>query len=154
MYGNQNQQQYQKVPEPGNPRSSESWALMQAAVRIRDAVEKNDPTEIETAVRLNWRLWTILQADIVGPNNELPQEIQMNVLTLCKFVDKRTVEYFGEGDVQLLDVLININRELAGGLMQQVPAEGGENATSAQPTEQNEPSGEVNAPALQIDVEG
>jgi flagellar protein FlaF len=72
--------------------------------------------EILAAVRLNWRLWTILQSALLEPDCPVPAEIRTNMLSLARFVDKQTVDVFAEPLPDKLDALISINRELAAGL--------------------------------------
>jgi flagellar protein FlaF len=107
---------YETVPTEGNPAQSEVWALTQAALKMRNAVESGDVDEMKAAVRLNWRLWTIFQADLLSPRCEIPHEIRQNILTLANFIDKHSVKFMGAPVVEDVDVLININREIAGGL--------------------------------------
>jgi len=69
-----------------------------------------------SAVRINWRLWTIIQAELLDPQCTAPMDIRVNMLSLAQFVDKHSVEILGKPSPKQLDVLISINRELAGGL--------------------------------------
>lgn len=111
------QQQYRTVPPGGNPRETESWALTEAARRMRLAQREDGNTEaLLHAVRLNWRLWTIFQADISSPECALPTEVRQNMLNLCNFVDKVSVDVIADPQPQKLDILISINREIAAGL--------------------------------------
>ena len=102
--------------EAGNPQRTEAWALLQAAVRIKTAQTSGDADALRAAVRLNWRLWTILQADLLEPTSPVPTEIRANMLSLAAFVDKQTVRFLSEGETSLLDSLISINREISRGL--------------------------------------
>jgi len=52
----------------------------------------------------------------------LPDEIKANVIKLCNFVDKHTVKILADADPEKLDVLININRNIAAGLLTQPDA--------------------------------
>ena len=67
-------------------------------------------------VRINWRLWTILQAELLDPECQLPDDLRANVLSLAQFIDKHTLDIIAEPKPEKLDVLIAINRELAGGM--------------------------------------
>jgi flagellar protein FlaF len=68
------------------------------------------------AARLNWRLWTIIQSDLLDPHSAVPIEVRSNVLSLARFVDTRTLAFLSDPRPEMLDVLISINREMAGGL--------------------------------------
>lgn len=89
---------------------------------MKDSRESADPAEMLTAVRLNWRLWTILQAELLDPDCPLSDDVRGNVLSLAQFVDRHTLEIITEPKPEKLDVLIAINRELAGGLYTHVVA--------------------------------
>ena len=115
---------YAAPPSPGNPRATEAWALTRLALRLRDSKSGADAGEMLEAVRVNWRLWTILQAELLDPQCQLPDELRSNVLSLAQFIDKHTVDIIAEPKPEKLDVLIAINRELAGGLFT-APAQNG-----------------------------
>ena len=83
---------------------------------MKTARDANDREEMLSAVRTNWRLWTIIQAELLDPQCTTPMDIRINVLSLAHFVDKHSVEILGKPSPKQLDVLISINRELAGGL--------------------------------------
>ena len=121
----------------GNPRVSEGWALIEAARRIAESItkegdEKERKEAMKNAVRLNWRLWTIFQADMTLEDTEIPEEIRINILTLCKFIDKHTVRILADPTPELLVTLIDINRNIAAGLMELPEDEEGEIATNDQ----------------------
>lgn len=83
---------------------------------MKEALEHNDTEAMLAAVRLNWRLWTIFQGELLDPVCTVPDDIRTNVLSLAQFVDKHTVAFIAEPEPAKLDVLISINRDLAGGL--------------------------------------
>jgi flagellar protein FlaF len=89
---------------------------MQAALRMKSSQTPGDAAEILASVRLNWRLWTILQSELLDPECPVPQDVRINVLTLARFVDQRTIQIISQPQPEMLDVLIAINRELAAGL--------------------------------------
>lgn len=107
---------YSRVPQPGNPRNTEAWALMEAARRMRDAKAKGKE-DLLKAVRLNWRLWTIFQSNLVDPEAPIPMPIRENMLALSNFVDRRSAEILSNPTPDLVDALVNINAQIAGGLM-------------------------------------
>lgn len=101
-----------------NARQTESRALLEAARRLSEVPvdgEKHD--EYRASLRLNWRLWTIIQSDIASEENPLPSEIKANIMSLSIFIDKHTVGALAEPDTRKLGVLIDINRNIASGLM-------------------------------------
>lgn len=109
------------------PRQTEARALLEAARRMADARGKmQDLVGYRAALRLNWRLWTIIQADVSSRENPLPEDVKNNVLSLSIFIDKQTVAALAEPNANILSSLIDINRNIASGLMQRAgtPAAG------------------------------
>jgi flagellar protein FlaF len=127
---NASTQYRQPAQQGGSPRETEGRALMEAARRLSMAKDNpGDTSALVDTVRLNWRLWTIFQSDLSDPETDLPADLRSNMLTLCNFVDKRTVEILSDPKPQSLDVLININRNIAAGLL-------AESAAAAQAAEE------------------
>ncbi len=110
---------YSNVPSAtADPRQVEGWALTETAMRMKTAQrEPVDEAALLQAVRLNWRLWTIFQASLLEPDCPLPPELRSGILGLSNFVDKQTSKIIAGPKPEMLDVLIKINRELAGGLL-------------------------------------
>jgi flagellar protein FlaF len=98
-------------------RDTEAQALLEAARKLDAAIGGQDNDAYRAALRQNWRLWTIIQADVAGEDSPLPDEIRQNILSLSVFIDKHTVSALAEPSGRKLRVLIDINRHIAGGLM-------------------------------------
>ena len=99
------------------PREVEAMAFTKAAVLLEEAKKHSQNIdEYSKALRFNHLLWTIIQADLTEPDNQLPPEIKANVMSLSIFVDKQTTKAMRSSNAPDLDVLININRNLAAGL--------------------------------------
>ena len=106
--------------EIGSPRELEAQLLMRAASQLQ-AVKDGAVTkmaDVLSAVRYNRRLWLIFAISTNSPGNPLPVEIRKNVISLATFVVNRsiTLETAEEPEPDRVDVLININREIAAGL--------------------------------------
>ena len=116
-------QGYDQVPQPGSPTYTEAWALIEAARRMARAIESGDledmsiRNKVREAFRLNWRLWTIFQAHLTVGNRQVPEEVRVNMLSLCKFVDNHTVESMTKPSPEKVATLIDINRNIASGLL-------------------------------------
>ena len=95
---------------------AEGWALLEMARRL-ERVRVSDPDSIKDAVRLNWRIWTIIQAAMLDPQTEIPITVRSNLINLTNFIDKRSVELISKPLPDKLDVLVNINRQIGAGLM-------------------------------------
>lgn len=125
---------YSRVPKPGMPTYTEAWALIEAARRMAVASDHasldviDDRNKVRDTVRLNWRLWTIFQAEMtVDDDNLVPGEIRMNMLTLCKFVDQHTITTMQDPSPEKVSTLIEINRNIAAGLLDSLKRLEGEN---------------------------
>lgn len=119
-------------PKGGSPRETEGRALLEAARRMAVAQDAPDDREaMKAAVRLNWKLWTILQAEVCAPDCSLPPEIRTNMINLCNFVDKRIVDVLAEPEPEKLGALININRQIAAGLLTAVEQPGQDSGASS-----------------------
>ena len=110
--------QTQKTSMP--PREVEAMAFTKAALMLEDAKQTlDDYDSYASALKFNQLLWTIIQADVVDKENKLPSPIKANILSLSIFVDRQTIKALAETKEQHLDILININKNLAEGLMAQ-----------------------------------
>tara|TARA_E500000331_G_scaffold357658_1_gene420235 strand:- start:2574 stop:3050 length:477 start_codon:yes stop_codon:yes gene_type:complete len=113
----------QRVPKPGNPSRNEAWALIEAARRIAAVIQYGDLNKAEdreklrVALRLNLRVWTIIQAEQLVGENQLPAPIRQNILTLCKFIDQHTISVMSHPSPERAVTLIDINRNIASGLL-------------------------------------
>ena len=127
---------YSNVPSAAaDPRQVEGWALTETALRMKAAQrEPVDEAAMLHAVRLNWRLWTIFQAAVLDPECPLPIEIRNNLLSLSNFIDRHVAGILADPKPDKLDVLIRINREIAGGLLTMPPtASPGPTAAATEP---------------------
>jgi flagellar protein FlaF len=102
-----------------NPRELEANLLLDAASRlqsVRDAwTDKNENLDI--ALHYNRRLWTFFLSAVTNNDNPLSAEVRQNVANLGLFVCKHTMQILADPRPESLGSLININRELAAGLL-------------------------------------
>lgn len=95
-------------------RALEGQVFARAASLLRAARDvPDDRRKTLDALTYNHRLWTLVQAAVSDPAAGLPPSTASNLLRLSLFVDERTAEILKHPDVSLLDVLIDINRDLA-----------------------------------------
>ena len=101
-------------------REIEASVLNKAAFQlqsIKDNWTRDDhDAQLENALSYNQRVWTFFQAELSAEENPLPEEIRRNLLSLSLFVDRRTFEVLAYPAPEKLDVLININLNVASGL--------------------------------------
>ena len=109
-------EQTQKSALP--PREVEAMAFTKAALMLDEAKGQTDDYDAyAAALKFNQLLWTIIQADIVDTANKLPPQLKANILSLSIFVDKQTVKALADTNGDYLDSLIDINKNLAEGLL-------------------------------------
>jgi flagellar protein FlaF len=106
-------------------RELEAAALTKAARQLEDCQRDWDqdarPAALDTALRHNQKLWTFLAGEIAAPESPLPRTLRENLLSLARFVDRRTFEMMAAPTREGLQILIDINRHLAAGLATPVP---------------------------------
>jgi len=112
-------QAYQTVAKrTGNPRDLEANLLTKSALnlqRIKENWELAD-TELATALKFNRKLWNVFINSATSDANPLPAAIRQNIANLGLFVLNHTIKLEARPEPGRLDVLININREVAAGL--------------------------------------
>lgn len=101
-------------------RDIEATVLTKAATQLQSIKEnwtrENHDAQLEDALNYNQRVWTFFQAELSMEGNPLPEEIKRNLLSLSVFVDRRSFEVLAYPAPEKLDVLININLNVAAGL--------------------------------------
>jgi flagellar biosynthesis activator protein FlaF len=99
-------------------RDLEAHVLLKSAARlqnIRDNWELRQG-ELEEALLNNRKLWTIFVTSMSADDCQLPSTIRSNIINLGMFVFNRTMQLAVEPSPQQLNVLIDINRNIAAGL--------------------------------------
>ena len=109
-------QSSQKVLE--KKEDTDAMVLMIAADKLNDVKKNPDENIFEEALLYNQAIWTVIQSEMTE-EHPLPVEIKANMISLSLFIDKQTSKAIGTRDPLLLDSLININRNIATGLMHQ-----------------------------------
>ncbi len=101
-----------------SPRELESSILLKAGQKLQ-AVKDGWPEserDLDGALTYNRKLWTILVTSVTREDNPLPREIKQNIVNLGLFIFKHSFALMIDTDPAKLQVLININREIAAGL--------------------------------------
>jgi flagellar protein FlaF len=104
-----------------NPRELEADLLLKAASRLQAIHDSWDGQKLNLgeALLYNRKLWSIFLTSVTSPDHPLPVAIRQNVANLGVYVMNQTVTISMMDDPQRehLGSLININRELAAGLL-------------------------------------
>lgn len=101
-------------------REIEAAALTRCALLLSDCRENWDAPDrdekLAEALRTNQMVWSILQSELVKDDNPLPIEIRRNILTLSVFLDYRIIQVMAYPAPEKLQIMIDINLNLAAGL--------------------------------------
>jgi flagellar protein FlaF len=99
----------------------ESSVLIRAAQKLKDCQEHWDAEDRESqfkeALRFNQMIWSIFQGELGQEENPLPAAIKHQLLTLSAYVDKTIFEAMANPIPEKLTLLIQINQNIAAGLM-------------------------------------
>ena len=104
----------------------EASVLNQAALKLKECQEGWDADDrderLDAALNFNQQIWSILQGELVKADNPLPKKIRQNLLALSAFIDKRIFEIMAFPSPEKLNIVIDINRNIAAGLIQAAAA--------------------------------
>ena len=105
--------------QTANPRELEADLLLTAAARLQAIHDGWDGKrrELDAALLYNRKLWSIFVTSATSADNPLPAGVRQNVANLGLFVFKHTLAILADPRREKLGSLININRELAAGLL-------------------------------------
>ncbi len=102
-------------------RELEARVLLKAAQKIQDLRDNWDsitPVQLDDILRYNRQIWLMFVDTAVEDDSpERPIELRNNIANLGVFIFKRTLEILSEPKKEKLSILIEINREIAAGLM-------------------------------------
>lgn len=119
-------------------REVEARVLLKSAKMLADLQEGLDDADIElieSTLKYNRQIWMMFyDTALENPDNNRPNDLRSNIVNLANFVFKRELDIMSTPTKQKFDVLININKEIAAGLMTKPVAE----QTPQEPTQQNE----------------
>ncbi|TAN45964.1 MAG: flagellar biosynthesis regulatory protein FlaF [Nitrospirae bacterium] len=101
-------------------REVEASVLEKAAAMLKDCKERWNEQGLETrlndALGFNNLIWSIFKSEISKGTTPIPVEIRQNLLQLSDFIDKRSEEIKKAPSADKMDILININLNIASGL--------------------------------------
>ncbi|MBT3658638.1 MAG: flagellar biosynthesis regulator FlaF [Rhodospirillaceae bacterium] len=104
-------------------RVTEALAFSKAARLLDDARSRpEDRAALREALRFNRVVWTCVQADITQKKNALPRRLKASLMSLSLFVDKTMEQITIEPESSSLQALIDIDRDMAAGLIADQPA--------------------------------
>ncbi len=101
-----------------SPRELEAEVLIKAAAKLAALKRDWEPTvnALDAPLAYNREIWAIFMAATEEPDCPMPAEMQRNIRTLGRFVINHSMKLLFEPAREKLDVLIEINQNLAAGL--------------------------------------
>lgn len=128
-----NQNPYSKAAEtygktsaalPTDQRGLEGTLLLKAATKLQQLQElmrsnQARREDISDIIDYNRKLWTIFATNAADDDHGLPLALRNNIANLGIFVFKRSTAIISDPQPEKLDALIEINRNIAAGLLTQ-----------------------------------
>lgn len=99
-------------------RQADSLAFTQAANMLEQALRDGDRAAREAALKRNQLLWTQVQRLLAPDSHPLPVKLRADMLSLSLFVDRQTLAALISGDAKDIRPLVDIDREVAAGLLE------------------------------------
>ena len=101
-------------------REIEAAVLTKAAFKLKECQDNWDAPDrdhkLDEALKYNQRIWSIFQSELSREDHEMPKKLRLDILRLAAFVDRRIFETMAFPDPDKLNIVININNNLAAGL--------------------------------------
>ncbi len=112
----------QTAKQAAAPRDLEAQLLSKAAAKFIHVQENwdNEKQNLHAALTYNQRLWAVFLNSISREDSPLPKNLRENIANLGIFIFKQTLEIISNPSAEKLNILININREIAAGLRSRV----------------------------------
>ena len=103
-------------------REIEAAVLTKAARKLKECQDtwdaENRDEKLSEALKFNQIVWSILQVELKKEDNPLSRKLRADLLRLSAFVDQRIFESFADPTPEKLNIVININNNIAAGLRQ------------------------------------
>jgi flagellar protein FlaF len=101
-------------------REIEAAVLTKAACMLRECQKnwnKEDRDQkLNEALKYNQLIWSIFQGELKKEDNPLGKELRANLLQLSALVDRQIFDTIGSPSPEKLDIVIDINNNIAAGL--------------------------------------
>lgn len=101
-------------------RELEASVLTRAGLMLKQVQENWDANDRDAklleAIKFNQKVWSFFQAELSDPENPLPINLRQDILNLSIFVDKRLFEVMAFPEKEKLDIVVDINFNIAAGL--------------------------------------
>ena len=101
-------------------REIEATVLSKAARKLKecqdnwDAKDRNE--KLNAALKYNQLVWSIFQGELNKDDNPLDKQLKLDLLSLSAFIDRRIFETMADPSPEKLNIVIDINNNIAAGL--------------------------------------
>lgn len=118
-------QAYQTIGQrTASPRDLEAQVLLRAASRLfafknAETLDREAKRALREALTYNRKIWTVFLSAANREENPLPADVKANLRRLALFVLNQSLTLEVKPDVAKLEVLVDINRNVAAGLTTQ-----------------------------------
>ena len=103
-------------------REIEAAVLTKAACRLRECQQnwdsKDRKQKLNDALKYNQLIWNIFQGELKKDDNPLDKKLRADLLRLSALVDRQIFDTMGDPSPDKLDLVIDINNNIAAGLRQ------------------------------------
>ena len=103
-------------------REIEAAVLTKAACKLRECQQNWDREDREQklndALKYNQLIWSIFQGELKKEDNPLNKQLRADLLRLSALVDRQIFETMGDPSPDKLNLVIDINNNIAAGLRQ------------------------------------
>lgn len=99
-------------------RQADSLAFTRAANLLEQVARDGDRAQREAALKRNQLLWTQVQRLLAPDSHPMPVKLRADMLSLSAFVDRQTLTALVSGDPADIRPLVDIDRQVAAGLME------------------------------------
>jgi flagellar protein FlaF len=101
-------------------RETEARVLTEAALKLKKCQDNwgsaDLDAQLDEALRYNQKIWSLFQGELEREDNPLPGKLKIDILRLSAFIDKRIFEVMAFPAPEKLNIIININQNIAAGL--------------------------------------
>ncbi len=97
----------------------EAFGLSRAAVMLDQAKQNRmDKAALANALNHNLELWVAIQGMVARRDNDLPESVKDNLISLGNYVADTTFKSADGLEDETIDTLININLQISEGLLE------------------------------------
>jgi flagellar protein FlaF len=101
-------------------REVEAAVLTKAALKLKECQDNWDASDrdhkLDEALKYNQRVWSIFQSELSREDHEMSKKLRLDILRLAAYIDRRIFETMAFPSPEKLNIVININNNLAAGL--------------------------------------